>query len=111
VAVSVAGPDKNGVVVARLGEGEFFGEMSLLTGERRSATVTAETDTDVIEVSKPDFSLILQADAALAEKLAAVIDKRARARQAGLTAASGQQPESPAPSAIVARIRKFFGLS
>jgi CRP-like cAMP-binding protein len=37
------------VALARLGEGDFFGEMALLAGTRRSATVTAEGNGEVLE--------------------------------------------------------------
>ena len=39
------------VVLARLGEGSFFGEMALISGARRTASVVAEEDTDVLEIS------------------------------------------------------------
>ena len=46
--------NKNGspIQVAALGSGDYFGEMSLLTGERRSATVRADGDCYVMEISK-----------------------------------------------------------
>src|ERR1041385_644225 len=40
--------------VASLRSGDCFGEMSLLTGEKRSATVQANTDCEVVEIGKPD---------------------------------------------------------
>ena len=39
-----------------LAAGDFFGEMSLLTGEPRSASVIAEDDTEVIRLTKQDFA-------------------------------------------------------
>ena len=50
----------NSQVVDTLQEGSFFGEMSLLEGKPRSATVIASTaDVIVLEVSQTDFSMLL----------------------------------------------------
>lgn len=48
-AVSRRDETGGSVVLARLGEGDFFGEMALLSGARRSASVTAEQDGEVLE--------------------------------------------------------------
>jgi small-conductance mechanosensitive channel/CRP-like cAMP-binding protein len=109
VAVSVASAGGTAVVVAQLGGGAFFGEMSLLTGEKRSATVTAELDTEVLAVAKPVFASILQNDAGLAEKLAVVLEQRAAGRQDSL-AKTASAPSLPSSTALAARIRHFFGL-
>ena len=53
-AVSVT-LEAGGVEVARLGPGTFFGEMSLLTGEPRSATVAAVTDSELLEITAESF--------------------------------------------------------
>jgi CRP-like cAMP-binding protein len=42
----------NSIPVATLSSGNCFGEMSLLTGERRSATVRAQGDCYVMEIDK-----------------------------------------------------------
>src|SRR5205085_2013036 len=57
--VSVA---RNGssIPVAMLKSGDCFGEMSLLTGERRSATVRAQRDCYVMEISKPVMAEIIR---------------------------------------------------
>ncbi len=53
---------KNGasIQVANLSEGDCFGEMSLLTGERRTATVRANADCEVMEISKPAMAAVLR---------------------------------------------------
>ena len=54
---------KNGstIQVASLGAGDCFGEMSLLTGEPRSATVRADADCYVMEIGKPVMAEVLRA--------------------------------------------------
>jgi small-conductance mechanosensitive channel/CRP-like cAMP-binding protein len=66
----------NDADVTRLGPGEFFGEMSLLTGEPRSATVVALTDVCVHELAKDDLSPIMTTRPALANELARVLATR-----------------------------------
>jgi CRP-like cAMP-binding protein len=53
---------KNGasIQVASLSEGDCFGEMSLLTGERRTATVRANADCQVMEIFKPSMAAVLR---------------------------------------------------
>src|ERR1700704_6692012 len=53
---------KNGslIPVATLNSGDCFGEMSLLTGEPRSATVRADADCYVMEIGKPVMAEVLR---------------------------------------------------
>jgi CRP-like cAMP-binding protein len=54
--VRITREDSHGeILLATLGPGEFFGEMSLLSGGRRSATVTAETDLEVEVITRSVF--------------------------------------------------------
>jgi CRP-like cAMP-binding protein len=53
---------QNGSLI-RVGElhmGDCFGEMSLLTGERRAATVRADDDCEVIEIAQPAMAAVLR---------------------------------------------------
>jgi len=43
------------VILAMLGEGEFFGEMSLLDGEGRSANIVPIEDAEVLTLTRNDF--------------------------------------------------------
>lgn len=62
--------------VATLTAGQIFGEVSLLTGLSRLATVTAETDVQVVEVTKAMLRPILAAAPRLYERLATLLQKR-----------------------------------
>ncbi len=63
-------------VIAVLGEGEFFGEMALLTGEPRTASVRASTDVDLWALSKTDFEEILVAYPPIGLALSRVLGER-----------------------------------
>jgi len=69
---------KNGsrIRVATLGEGDCFGEMSLLTGEPRSATVRADGDCYVMEIGKPVMAELLRDAPSYLQKLSELLAQR-----------------------------------
>lgn len=76
--VGVLARDEDGeeVEVAELKRGDYFGEMSLLTGEERSATVVAKEDVELLELSRGSFSVLLKSNPAIAGAIAEVVAKR-----------------------------------
>ena len=64
------------VRVGGLRTGDCFGEMSLLTGERRSATVRAEGDCYVMEISKPVMAEVLRDSPQCLEQLSELLARR-----------------------------------
>jgi len=63
----------------RLRPGEFFGEMSLLDGEPRSATVKAETDLRVLVISRVHFWQLLREVPELTQQMLVNLSRRIRA--------------------------------
>jgi len=68
--------NNNPTNVALLQNGDCFGEMSLLTGERRSATIVASRDCEVVEISKPVLAQSLKENPELLASLSALLAKR-----------------------------------
>jgi small-conductance mechanosensitive channel/CRP-like cAMP-binding protein len=105
--VTAADPGGAERPLARVGRGDFFGEMSLLTGEPRSATVRAVEDTTVMEIDKALFAGILAANPQLATQLAEVLARR----QAELKAnAHAGRAGASGTHRLITRIKGFFGL-
>jgi CRP/FNR family cyclic AMP-dependent transcriptional regulator len=64
--------------VTTLGPGQYFGELSLLDRQPRSATVVAGTDMSVLVLGKREFSGLLDEVPALAHKLLTAMAARLR---------------------------------
>ncbi|HJQ37240.1 MAG TPA: mechanosensitive ion channel family protein [Thermoanaerobaculia bacterium] len=100
VAVRVGGEE-----VAQLGEGEFFGEMALLTGEARAADVIALTDVVAVEITKAALQPVLHDYADLAESISAKVMSRRDALDS-----LRDDAREEAQTSILSRIRSYFGL-
>jgi len=70
----------------RLGPGDFWGEMSLVDGGPRSATVDADSDMRLLVVEGRQFSQLLQRAPLIAIKMMRVMSQRIRALEASATA-------------------------
>jgi len=96
-------------VIATLWPGEWVGEMSLLTGEPRNATVVARATSVVYVIGKPVMADLFERNPELIPVLAEIAGRRRKARSDGTR---GDLPTNDAAktNSIVARIREFFGL-
>ena len=62
----------------RLRPGDFFGEMSLLDGEPRSATVRAETDVRLLVIQRRNFQSLLREVPELSHRMLETLSRRIR---------------------------------
>lgn len=70
---------RDGVSVAEVGPGAVIGELALLDGGPRTATVIATTEVDVIVLSRPAFNAVLDEIPTLAHQLLVTLAHRLRA--------------------------------
>jgi small-conductance mechanosensitive channel/CRP-like cAMP-binding protein len=111
VRVAAEGVEKE---VARIGAGKFFGEMSLMTGARRTATVVALDDVECYRLDKPAFQRIIHERPELADEISAVLASRKAsllAAQEGLDHDARERRLAEEKRAILHKIRDFFGLA
>lgn len=80
--------ERDGKLIARLGPGDFFGEMSLIDGKPRSATVIAESPTALLVVHARSFGALLDAVPGLQRKILSGLSERLRAADAALASAN-----------------------
>lgn len=91
-----------------LRENDFFGEMSLLTGEPRSATVVATEETEVLQIRKQALKPIFEGNPQLVQAICEIIEER---KELLPTMAIAESDAGGNGSRGVLRsIKNFFGL-
>lgn len=99
--------------VGRIHPGECFGEMSLLTGEQRTATIRTTVESVVYEVRKPAIRDLMERRPALAELLANLLAERQLGTELALHDSEHRQdPQEVEGFArqLVVRMREFLDL-
>ncbi len=91
-----------------LHKGDFFGEMSLLTGEKRTAQVEAATRGTLLEIDRSAFKILIETEPAVLRQIEVIFDQRCKAN-ADL-ARNKADPEAPKIS-LFQRFKKRFGLA
>ena len=79
VEVHTQDPSGKPLVLAQLGAGEFFGEVSVLTGKPRTATIVARTPVTLIEISSKDLDRIARQFPEVRTVLQRFYERRAQA--------------------------------
>jgi len=100
--------------VAALHSGDCFGEMSLLTGEKRSASVIANSDCEVVEIGKSVLAGSLKENPELLTKLSTLLAQRQLGNE-GILAAQTEtsvirKKQSEYQTTFFDKLRVFFEL-
>ncbi len=116
VEVFVTSLSGNRKTLATLSVGDFFGEIALLTGEKRTASVQAVTDVRVFRLKKDSFKSVLETRPDILDEISNVLSRR-KDQLVTLLAETTGAPGEPmsmnpeqAKSRILGRIRSYFGL-
>lgn len=97
--------------VARLGAGKFFGEMALVTGDPRQATVRAATSCQMLAVGREGLQRLLENAPDLADRMGAVLLERQMQLEVQADAPEEEKERlSLINLDLVKRIKKFFAL-
>ncbi|OYU44400.1 MAG: mechanosensitive ion channel protein MscS, partial [Burkholderiales bacterium PBB4] len=97
-------------LISVLKDGDFFGEMGMLTGEPRSATVLALTDVDCYRLDNIGFSQVLVARPEIADEISAILSTRRQDLNNRLQAAKLQHNGAPSED-LLGKIKTFFGVA
>jgi len=108
---------KNGstIPVATLSSGDCFGEMSLLTGEKRSATVRADGDCYVMEISKETMAEVIRDSPECLKQLSELLAKRKMEtegilKDAAISSADQAAKQREYTATFLRRLKTFFAL-
>jgi CRP-like cAMP-binding protein len=102
--------EPSGREVAVTGAGGVFGEMSMLTGDPRTATVTAATDARLLEITAAQFRDVALGRPALVDQVSAIVSARRQGLADAKTAADDALTAAPARLGLRERIQRFLRL-
>lgn len=96
-------------VVSQLGPGDCLGEISMLTGEKRTATVAASDEVEAVEITHHAFSVFIQHNPEVLNRLGELLSKRQQANTQ-VTPGGAPVPVVESRDSIVRKLRAFFEL-
>jgi CRP-like cAMP-binding protein len=92
-----------------LGENDFFGEMSLLTGEPRTANVIAVTESEVLRIDRSGLKAIFEVNPDLVQSISELVDERRQLLRKNASTATDEASDAE-KRGVLKSIRRFFGL-
>lgn len=98
-------------VVARLQAPDYFGEIALLTGEKRSASVVADAECECWRLERGVFKEVLQARPEIATELSQIVAGRRQRVQEALSEGGPAHSLAAEQQAVLRQITRFFGLT
>lgn len=98
---------RDGQSIVILRKGDFFGEMSLLTGEKRNARVEAIKRGRLLEIDRNAFKILLEGEPAIMRQIETVFNQRALANR---EAARDKAKCEDIKQSFFARFKNLFGL-
>jgi CRP-like cAMP-binding protein len=97
--------------IATLGEGDFFGEMGLFTGQPRTASVISEEETKILRIKKSAVKPLLDDNPDLVQAFSDIIAERQLALQNINKDSLEERHVSDESKSFVRLIKDFFGLN
>ena len=109
-ALEVSIPNEQGeqMVVAAIWPGECVGEMSLLTGEVRSADVRAKINSTLLEITKNDIAPIFESNPEVIDEISTLLEKRREHNQMMLNKTVKSEETQANIKNLAKKILKFF---
>jgi CRP/FNR family cyclic AMP-dependent transcriptional regulator len=103
IKISRLSDDGREVILSILSEGDFFGEMSILDGQTRSATAVALDDSELLLIRRDDFLKMLHSFPQIAINLLRELASRLRRADAQIKSLSLQDATGKVASTILRR--------
>ena len=113
VEVIITDEKGENTTIGRLLPSAFFGELSLLTGSPRTATVVASTDCEFIVINADIFRSIIMNDPEIADKISDIITKRQLELEESTKSKTSEELSNELKEKsfnLLQKMKNFFGL-
>jgi small-conductance mechanosensitive channel len=93
-------------MLSTMKRGDFFGEISLLTGENRTASIKAVKDTALVVINKEIFAKLLTANPHISEEIGQVVIQRQSTKGVAVSGPTDAENSNK----FISKIKQFFGI-